>query len=57
MAELEECMLNMSVDLACRLLDTLYHLGMCREVELCKRPDACQGMDAQLEQGVPWTWK
>ena len=49
MAELEKSMLHMSVDLVCRLLDTLYHLGMCREVEPCKRPDACQGMDAWLE--------
>ena len=57
MAELEECMLSMPIDLACRLLDTLYHLEMCREAEPCKRPDACQGMDAQPEQGVPGTWK
>ena len=57
MAELEEYMLSMPIDFACGLLDTLCHLGMCREVEPCKRPDTCQGMDAQPEQGVPRTWK
>ena len=57
MAEFKECLLSMSIDLACRLLDILYHLGMCTEAELCKRPDACQVMDAWPEQGVPRTWK
>ena len=59
MAELEDCTLSIPVDLACRLLDTLNHLGVCRKAEPCRRPDACQGMHARLEWGVPriWKWK